>query len=122
MKWIMMFVFFFYNTEKAFADLHEESATDAPHADFVQKTIPFLEKDNPYLIMKDLHVFSLRIPPRYIYSAEWKTDVDSNDPQLCKIGIETHRERQNVYTHCDVLRQKTNKAADLATTIDPEDL
>ncbi len=121
MKWMMMFVFFFYNIDKAFADSAEEITTDAIHADSIQETIPFLEKDNPYLIMKDLHVFSLRIPPRYIYSAGWKTDVDVNDPQLCKIGVETHREKQNVYTHCDVLRQKTNNTADIATT-DLEDL
>lgn len=104
MKWMMMILFFFYNTDKAFA----------------QDSI--LEIDSPYIILKDLHVFSLRIPPRIMYSAEWKTEVDTNDPQLCQIGVETHREKQNVYSHCDLLRNKNDKPADFATTTDMEDL
>ncbi|MBY0383691.1 hypothetical protein K2X05_00910 [bacterium] len=96
MKWILMTLFFFSNLDRANAD--EFYASDIAS---ISNTTPLLESDSPFEIMKDLYVFSLRIPPRFIYSAPWLENIDTDSPQLCQIGIKIHHNKQNVFANCD---------------------
>lgn len=116
MKWILMTFFFFTHLDKANADM--SSITDISEN---VAPVPLIDNDSPFEIMKDLHVFSLRVPPRFIYSAQWLENMDTDSPHLCQIGIKNHRNKQqNVFSHCD--ENKKIEPADIAATTPTEDL
>lgn len=115
MKWILMTLFFFSNLDRANADTFYISDISSSTS-----VTPLLESDSPFEIMKDLYVFSLRVPPRFIYSAQWLEDMENDSPHLCQIGIKIHRNKQNVSSNCD--DNEKEKPADLAATTHTEDL
>lgn len=122
MKYLLMILFFFASIDSARALSEVDSTSDVAATDYVQKISSTSDNESPYEHMKHLHVFSLRIPPRLIYSSEWKNEIDLEDPQLCQIGIKNHREKQNVSSNCDEHNQTQTTPADIAATAGMEDL
>lgn len=115
MKWILMTLFFFSNLDRANAETFYASDVS-----LAASAAPLLESDSPFEIMKDLYVFSLRVPPRFIYSAQWLENMDTDSPHICQIGIKIHRNKQNVSSNCD--EQEKTEPADIAATTPTEDL